>query len=120
MLADMTLAAQNSRYALYVQASSMAVALLDKATGKAAFSNPYDAARDSSFNGDTEKNLESQLVLTYVDDKNEQSRLWSSADCAELGQFRAEETAAGVPFSALHRQGSGGFPNPRRFHGRAV
>lgn len=35
MLADMTLAAQNSRYALYVQASSMAVALLDKATGKA-------------------------------------------------------------------------------------
>jgi hypothetical protein len=98
MLADMTLAAQNSRYALYVQASSMAVALLDKATGKAAFSNPYDAARDSSFNGDTEKNLESQLVLTYVDDKNEQSRLWSSADCAELGQFRAEETAAGVRF----------------------
>ena len=60
--------------------------------------SPYDAARDSSFNGDTEKNLESQLVLTYVDDKNEQSRLWSSADCAELGQFRAEETAAGVRF----------------------
>lgn len=100
MLADMTLAAQNSRYALYVQASSMAVALLDKATGKAAFSNPYDAARDSSFNGDTEKNLESQLVLTYVDDKNEQSRLWSSADCAELGRSVRKKPLPASVFSS--------------------
>lgn len=88
MLAAMTPAAENDRFRLLYDPDTLAVALQDVENGGVLLSNPYNASEDLYATGNIEKNLESQVVLTYVDTYNVKADLWSSADCAELGQYR--------------------------------
>ena len=99
MLAAMKLAASNARYELYYSAETMAVALKDRATGAVMTSNPYNASNDPLSAGDITKNLESQIVLTYIDEDNNQASLWSSADCLAYGQYSVQEGGNGVRFN---------------------
>lgn len=99
MLADMELAAENGSYRLYYQPSTMAVAVEEKKAGRVYLSNPYNAEADPYCSGNIENNMESQAVLTYLDEDNTVQTLWSSADCVELGQFSYLETGMGVRFS---------------------
>lgn len=115
MISSMKPAAENSRFQMYYNEKTMAIALRDKISGKVVTSNPYNAAQDSHYNGDTEKELESQLVLTYVDNQNNKSSLWSSTDCAELGQFQVKEVKDGVDFSLSIGKEKADFQIPAAF-----
>ncbi len=89
-------AAQNDAYTLYYDAQTLAVALLDRRDGKVYFSNPYNAAADPYCSGDVGQQMNSQVVLEYVDFNNTQKNLLFSAhDCVELGQFALQDVENG-------------------------
>ena len=101
MLQGMNLACENDEFALYYSRQNMAVALLEKDSARVYSTNPYHASLDADSVGNTEKALESQAVLTYIDVNERQQilELYSSSDCVELGQFSYTEYADGVMFS---------------------
>lgn len=98
MVSSMKKAAENDRYILYYDPASLAIALQEKSTKAVFLSNPFDAAQDPLCTGDLEKEMESQVVLTYIDAQNNKSTMYSSADCASMGQFGVTEYAQGVKF----------------------
>ena len=103
MLSSMKMVAENDSFALYYSSSTMAVALKEKTSGRIYTSNPYNAAADSACVGNTEKLLESQLILSYIDAKERQQvlEMYSSSDCVEIGQFSYTEFENGVSFSVV-------------------
>lgn len=110
MLAAMKAVAENDRFILYYSPQTMAVALKEKQSGRLYTSNPYNAAADSGCVGNTEKMLESQVVLTYIDANVRQQKLemYSSSDCVEKGQFAYTEYENGVSFSVTLGKASAG------------
>lgn len=98
MLDAMSLAAKNQNFALYYDPKTMAIALTDLKTDKTYFSNPYHASADPLCTGNNAKDLESQVVLSYVDKSNAENKLWSSSDCVGLGQYKIRGLGDGVRF----------------------
>lgn len=103
MLADMKAVAENNRFILYYSGTTMAVAVREKSNGRIYTSNPFNSAKDSACVGNTEKLLESQVTISYIDVNERQQKLemYSSSDCAELGQFAYTEYENGVAFSVV-------------------
>lgn len=88
MLSTMQLACQNDKFELYYNEDNMAVALKDKQSGKIMLSNPFNAALDQNYSGNVEKRLKSQVVLTYLEKEKSLIDMYSSVDCADLGQYK--------------------------------
>lgn len=101
MLQSMNMVSENENFALYYSAGTMAVALLEKESGRVYSTNPYNASLDAGSVGNTEKALESQVIVSYLDvnERQQKLNLYSSSDCVELGQFSYAEYADGIRFS---------------------
>ncbi len=115
MIADMTLGCENDAYALYYNQKSMATALVDKKTGKTFLSNPFDASKDPFYSGDVAKKLSSQVYVDYYDSDNACYSLYSSADCAELGQYKISRYSDGLRFDLSLGEEKGNLLNPAVF-----
>ena len=87
MCESMTLACENGKYQLYYSPDNMAVALKEKASGKVMLSNPYNAANDPNHSGAIGQKMDSQIVLTYLEKETKVVDWYSSAECAEKGQY---------------------------------
>ncbi len=98
MLADMKKATENSRFELYYNVDTMAVAVVDKSTGKILTTNPYSAAQDDNYSGSVASVLNSQLVLTYLENDIDLVDLYSADDCADLGQYKIKLHENGISF----------------------
>lgn len=87
----MDLMAESDRYQLYAEPNSGEVAYLDKATGQALFTNPYNINDISaSTTADTKALLMSQVVLTYMDNGQEYT-MNSYTEAADRNQIDGEK-----------------------------
>ncbi len=98
MLADMSLVCDNNMYALYLNKMNMTFAVVNKKTSEIFLSNPYDASTDPTCTGDNEKNVESQVIVSFYDSDYQKQNLWSSSDCLKFGQYKVEIYENGVLF----------------------
>lgn len=98
MLSGMSSVCSNDSFELFWSSENMAIAIVNKKTGEVFTSNPYDAASDPMCTGDVEKNLESQLIISYYDSEYKKQNMWSSSDCLEFGQYTAELYENGIAF----------------------
>ncbi len=90
MLDDMTFVCENKNYALYYHAKSLAVGIKDKKSGAVFLTNPYNAANDSFYSGEVAEQLDSQLILTYLDSDGVINKFYSSTDSVKLGQYNVK------------------------------
>ncbi len=93
-LATMELRISNDNYALYVDAVSAEVAILNRHTGQITFSNPYNIAR-SSGTAAQKAQLMSQLIVTYIDNGTE--RIYDSfTEAVSRGQVKVKNLRSGI------------------------
>ena len=92
------LAAENENVALYYRTDTSEVAVWDKRSGQAAYSNPQDAAGDPvARSGINQENLKSQFILTYLDANAQEGTAWSSyAKATSAGQVSYERIPDGL------------------------
>lgn len=88
MLATMQKACENEKFRIYYNEDNMTVALEDKQSGKILLSNPYNAASDENYSGNVANKLNSQVIVTYLEEEKSLVDMYSSADCADLGQYK--------------------------------
>ena len=98
MLGAMKKAAENSKYELYYSEDTMAVAVLEKATGKAMFTNAYNAAKDTNHSGSVASLLDSQIAITYLEGEINPIDIYSADDCANIGQYKINIYKNGLSF----------------------
>ena len=95
-LQTMDLMAESDRYQLYAEPNSGEVAYLDKATGQALFTNPYNINDISaSTTADTKALLMSQVVLTYMDNGQEYT-MNSYTEAADRNQIVVKNIKNGI------------------------
>ncbi len=81
-------------YELYIEPNTAEVAVVDKASGQALFTNPYDVAGSKGTEATKEKLL-SQIIISFTD--NGTAKEYNSyADAAKLGQITIKEIKNGV------------------------
>lgn len=98
MLNSMQLACENEKYELYYNGDNMAVALKDKQSGKIMLSNPFNAALDQNYSGNVANRLNSQVIVTYLEEEKSLVDMYSSTDCADLGQYKIKTHDNGLSF----------------------
>ncbi len=89
----MTKAAENDRYALYIQEYTVEVAVVDKTTGQMLFTNPWDLA-DST--GNVKNELLSQIKMKYTDREGSSHDLNSFDDAVKTNQVVIKQIRNGV------------------------
>lgn len=95
-LQTMNLMAETDRYQLYAEPNSGEVAYLDKATGQALFTNPYNINDVSAATtADTKALLLSQVVLTYIDNGKTYT-MNSYTEAAERNQIVVKNIKNGI------------------------
>lgn len=99
MLDGMKFACQNDKFELYYSEDNMAVALKDKSSGKVVTTNPYNAALDDNYSGNVANRLNSQVIVTYLEDEKSLVDMYSSTDCADLGQYKIKTFDNGLIFN---------------------
>ena len=87
MLSGMQLACQNGNFELYYSVDNMTVALKDKQSGKIMTTNPYNAALDTNYSGNVANRLNSQVIVTYLEEEKSLVNMYSSTDCSKFGQY---------------------------------
>ena len=81
-------------YELYIEPKTAEVAVVDKASGQALFTNPYSVAASKGTEA-TKNKLLSQILVSYND--NGTAKEYSSyADAAKLGQIVIKDIKSGV------------------------
>lgn len=98
LLLNMQLACQNDKFELYYSIDNMVVALKDKTSGKIMLSNPYNAALDDNYSGNVANRLDSQVIVTYLEEEKSLVDMYSAVDCANLGQYTAKTYENGLSF----------------------
>ncbi len=96
MLSKMKLACENESFKLYYSDTDLSVALQNKKDGKIFTTNPYNAGKDSNYSGSIANRLDSQVVITYLENKENMVELYSSVDCVALGQYSVKECEKGI------------------------
>ena len=94
-LETMTLAVENTRYALYIQEYTAEICVVDKQTGQMLFSNPYDAG-DSSASSQIKNELLSQVVLTYYSNDVSNASMNSFKNAAANEQILIKRIRSGL------------------------
>ncbi len=87
MFADMKLVCENSSYAMYYHADSLAVGIADKKSGNKFLTNPFNAAADNYYSGEIAERLDSQIIVSYINSENVANKFYSSNDSVKLGQY---------------------------------
>lgn len=100
-IADMQLVAENSAFMLYLDPELAEFAAVDKQSGEAWFSNPYDFSKDTKAGSDAKAELQSLLTLTYYDVKAAEGTMNSYSDCTLKDQYQIEKLDGGF---AIHMQ----------------
>lgn len=100
-IADMQLVAENSAFMLYLDPELAEFAAVDKQSGEAWFSNPYDFSKDTKAGNDAKAELQSLLTLTYYDVKAAEGTMNSYSDCTLKDQYQIEKLDGGF---AIHMQ----------------
>ncbi len=95
-LTGMSIVTENDNYALYLDFSTTAFALVDKQKGQAFYSDPFKTAGDVVIGEEERNKLSSNLVLTYNDKKSTEYTYTSSADSVAHGQFTVLKLENGV------------------------
>ena len=90
-IADMQLVAENSAFMLYLDPELAEFAAVDKQSGEAWFSNPYDFSEDTKAGSDAKAELQSLLTLTYYDVKATEGTMNSYSDCTLKDQYQIEK-----------------------------
>lgn len=98
MLDSMQLATQNEKFELYYNVDNMTVALKDKQSGKIILSNPFNAALDQNYSGNVANKLNSQVIVTYLEEEKSLVDIYSSTDCADFGQYKIKTYDNGIVF----------------------
>lgn len=98
MLSSMLLACENQKFELYYNRDNMTVALKDKQSGKIMLSNPFGAVNDRNYSGNVANKLNSQVIVTYLEEEKSLVDMYSSADCADLGQYKIKTYENGLVF----------------------
>lgn len=98
MLATMKMACENDKYELYYHEDNMSVALKDKQSGKIMLSNPFNAASDQNYSGNVANRLNSQVIVTYLEEEKSLVEMYSSVDCSDLGQYKIKTYDNGLEF----------------------
>lgn len=88
MLATMQKACENNKFELYYNEDNMSIALKEKESGKILLSNPFNAALDQNYSGNVANRLNSQVIVTYLEEEKSLVDMYSSANCADLGQYK--------------------------------
>lgn len=96
MLDSMKKATENDIFELYYSEDNMAVALKDKQSGKIMLSNPFGAANDQNYSGNVANRLNSQVIVTYLEEEKSLVDMYSSVDCADLGQYKIKTHENGL------------------------
>ncbi|MGN1081743.1 MAG: DUF5696 domain-containing protein, partial [Acutalibacteraceae bacterium] len=87
MLSKMRMISENENFRFMLNTDNLAFAVIDKKTGGCYTSNPYNAAKDPYYAGDIKKNINSQIILTYLDANIKKVSMWSADDCAAQGKY---------------------------------
>ena len=90
-LNEMILVAENESLELYFDEVETDIAVKEKSTGQVWFSNPVDIENDTVSSGYYQKLLKSQIVLTYINESTQSSRMNNYAASIEEGQFEVEK-----------------------------
>ena len=98
MLATMQKACENDKFELYYNVDNMVVALKDKRSGKIMLSNPFNAALDQNYSGNVANKLNSQVIVTYLEEEKSLVEMYSSVDCSDLGQYKIKTYDNGLEF----------------------
>lgn len=98
MLKAMQLACENEKFELYYSQDNMSIALKDKQSGKIMLSNPFAAAKDQNYSGNVANRLNSQIIVTYLQEEKSLVEMYSSVDCADLGQYKIKTYDNGLCF----------------------
>lgn len=93
-LADMTLYKEIDGYQIYVEEFTGEIAFVDKSSGNAIFSNPYDVATNAQSNS-TKQSLLSQISLRYQDNGVDKE-MNSYVDAALRGQIKTKNIKNGI------------------------
>lgn len=99
MLGSMLKATENEKFELYYSLDNMTVALKEKESGKVVTTNPFNAALDQNYSGNVKNRLDSQVILTYLEEEKSLVEMYSSVDCADLGQYTVKIYDNGLVFS---------------------
>ncbi len=94
-LETMTLAAENEKYALYIQEYTAEVCVVDKITGQTLFTNPYDVADVDGASGNKYELL-SQVIISYSSNTGESGMFNSYSDAAASQQIKIKQIRNGV------------------------
>ena len=97
-LDSMSLVCANENFELYYLPDNMVVAIKDIVSGAVMLSNPYNAALDDNYSGVVGKKLDSQIVLSYLENETKIVDLYSSTDCADKGQYVIKTYDNGLAF----------------------
>ena len=104
MLGTMLKAVENEKFELYYNEDNMTVALREKESGKIITTNPFNAALDQNYSGNVKNRLNSQVIVTYLEEEKSLVDMYSSVDCANLGQYTAKTYENGLkPFYSAKR-----------------
>lgn len=98
MLGSMQLACENEKFELYYSEDNLTIALKEKQSGKIMLSNPYNAALDQNYSGNVANKLDSQIIVTYLEEEKNLVDMYSSVDCADLGQYKIKTYENGLVF----------------------
>lgn len=100
-IADMQLITEDNNLKLYLDPEFAEFAVVDKQSGEAWFSNPYDYSKDTKAGSDAKAELQSLLTLTYYDIKATEATMNSYSDCTLKDQYQIEKLDNGF---AIHMQ----------------
>ena len=105
-LNEMILVAENESLELYFDEVETDIAVKEKSTGQVWFSNPVDIENDTVSSGYYQKLLKSQIVLTYINESTQSSRMNNYAASIEEGQFEVEKLEDGIRITYMIGEGS--------------
>lgn len=105
-LNEMMLVAENESLELYFDEVETGIAVKEKSTGQVWFSNPVDVENDTVSSGYYQNLLKSQIVLTYINESTQSSRMNNYTASIEEGQFEVERLEDGIRITYMIGEGS--------------
>ncbi|GGG18501.1 DUF5696 domain-containing protein [Paenibacillus aceti] len=107
------LVAENENLQLYLNSKTTVLSVRDKRTGQLWSSNPADRDQDKIAKAANRSDLDSQLILSYFNDKGHESLINNAAESITKGQFEIEQLPQGVKITyeiGSSEQGLGAIP----------
>ena len=107
------LVAENEYLQLYLNSKTTVLSVRDKGTGQLWSSNPADRDQDKIAKAANRSDLDSQLILSYFNDKGHESLINNAAESIAKGQFEIEQLPQGVKITyeiGSSEQGLGAIP----------